>query len=181
MNKIGFVYNALVPEAPPFIDSLIESLKLRENSWICSAADLETAPDLVEQTTLMVVAGVDGTILRTIHVIAPHSIPIVGVNMGRVGFMSELRPENAAEKLPSYLNGDMRVERRMMLYAEVFSPTDNSTTDESGRTSPSRSPVWAATGCIMSIRASGKKIGLPADRAYPVLPVAVEMMTASAR
>ncbi len=126
MNKIGFVYNALVPEAPPFIDSLIESLKLRENSWICSAVDLETAPGLLEQTTLIVVAGGDGTILRTIHVIAPHSIPIVGVNMGRVGFMSELRPENAAEKLPSYLNGYMRVERRMMLYAEVFSPSDGS-------------------------------------------------------
>ena len=126
MNNIGFVYNALVPEAPGFIDSLIESLGLRDNSWISSAVDVETAPDLLEQTTLIVVAGGDGTILRTIHAIAPYTIPIVGVNMGRVGFMSELRPENAAEKLPGYINGHMRVEHRMMLYAKVTSPDDGS-------------------------------------------------------
>ena len=64
MNKIGFVYIALVPEAPPVIDSLIEALKLRENSWICSAADLNTAPDLLEQTTLIVVAGGDKACAR---------------------------------------------------------------------------------------------------------------------
>ena len=126
MNKIGFVYNALVLEAPDFIDSLIASLGLRDNSWVCSAVDVETAPDLLEQTTLIVVAGGDGTILRTIRAIAPYSIPIVGVNMGRVGFMSELRVENAADRLPSYLKGHMRIERRMMLHAKVTSPTDGS-------------------------------------------------------
>ena len=126
MNKIGFVYNALVPEAPEFIDSLIESLGLRDNSWVCSAVDVETAPGLLEQTTLIIVAGGDGTILRTIRAIAPYSIPIVGVNLGRVGFMSELRVENAAEKLPDYLKGHMRVERRMMLHARVTSPIDGS-------------------------------------------------------
>ena len=126
INKIGFVYNALVPEAPGFIESLIESLNLRDNSWACSAVDVSTAPDLLAQTTLIVVAGGDGTILRTIHAIAPFSIPIVGVNMGRVGFMSELRPENAADKLPNYLNGPMRIERRMMLSAKVNRPADGS-------------------------------------------------------
>jgi NAD+ kinase len=126
MNKIGFVYNALVPEAPDFIESVVESLGLRDNSWVCSAVDVEAAPDLLEQTTLIVVAGGDGTILRTIRAIAPYSIPIVGVNMGRVGFMSELRPENAAERLPDYLSGHMRIEHRMMLHARVTSPNDGS-------------------------------------------------------
>ena len=119
MPLIGFVYNALVEEAPCLIDSLISSLDLRAHSWVSSAFEVDGRSDLLAETSLIVVAGGDGTILRTIHAIAAHSVPIVGVNMGRVGFMSELRVEDAAERLPAYLSGDMRVERRMMLRATV--------------------------------------------------------------
>lgn len=122
MSKTGFVYNALVSDAPEFIDSLIGSLGLTQKSWVCSAVDVEEAVDHLDQTSLIVVAGGDGTILRTIRTIAPFGIPIVGINMGRVGFMSELRVENAAERLPAYMTGDMRVERRMMVHATVTGP-----------------------------------------------------------
>ena len=119
MPLIGFVYNALVVEAPCLIDSLISSLDLRARSWVSSAFEVDQHSELLPDTSLVVVAGGDGTILRTIHAVAAHSVPIVGVNMGRVGFMSELRVEDAAERLPAYLSGDMRVERRMMLRATV--------------------------------------------------------------
>ena len=119
MPLIGFVYNALVVEAPCLIDSLISSLDLRAQSWVSSAFEVDQHSELLPDTSLVVVAGGDGTILRTIHAVAAHSVPIVGVNMGRVGFMSELRVEDAAARLPAYLSGDMRVERRMMLRATV--------------------------------------------------------------
>ena len=125
MPLIGFVYNALVVEAPCLIDSLISSLDLRARSWVSSAFEVAERSDLLPETTLVVVAGGDGTILRTIHAVAAHSVPIVGVNMGRVGFMSELRVEDAAERLPAYLSGDMRVERRMMLRATVTDSDGN--------------------------------------------------------
>ena len=67
-------------------------------------------------------AGGDGTILRTVREVAAAGLPIVGINMGRVGFMSELSVEEAVEKLPSYLNGAQRVEERMMLTARVKAP-----------------------------------------------------------
>ena len=116
---IGFVYNALVEEAPALIASLISKLELDDRSWISSAYDLERRQPNFPDTTLVVVAGGDGTILRTVHSIAAHSIPIVGVNMGRVGFMSELSVAEAAERLPAYLDGAARIERRMMLRAVV--------------------------------------------------------------
>ena len=125
MPLIGFVYNALVDEAPCLIDSLIANLELRAQSWVSSAFEVGERSDLLPETSLIVVAGGDGTILRTVHAIAAHSVPIVGVNMGRVGFMSELRVEDAAERLPAYLNGDMRVERRMMLRASVTDGSGN--------------------------------------------------------
>ena len=118
MVQVGFVYNALVPDAPGLIDSLVTSLNLKSASWVCSAEDLPEL-DRLDDTNLIVVAGGDGTILKTVHVIAPFAIPIVAVNMGRVGFMSELSVGAAAERLPAYLNGDMRIERRMMLCATV--------------------------------------------------------------
>ena len=119
MPLIGFVYNALVDEAPCLIDSLIAKLGLRAQSWVSSAFEVDQHTELLPDTSLVVVVGGDGTILRTIHAVAAHSVPIVGVNMGRVGFMSELRVEDAAARLPAYLSGDMRVERRMMLRATV--------------------------------------------------------------
>ena len=125
MSLIGFVYNALVEEAPRLIDSLVSSLDLRERSWVSSAYDVAEREDKFSDTSLVVVAGGDGTILRTIHSIAAHSIPVVAVNMGRVGFMSELRVQEAQERLPHYLNGNVRVERRMMLRAVVTDADGN--------------------------------------------------------
>jgi NAD+ kinase len=121
MALVGFVYNALIPDAPGLVDSLISSLELSARSWVSAADDISSRSDDLEDTSLIVVAGGDGTILRAIQVIAPHRVPIVAVNMGRVGFMSELRVEEAAERLPMYVNGEMRVEHRMMLQATVTS------------------------------------------------------------
>ena len=119
MPLVGFVYNALVSEAPGFLDSLIVKFDLGDRSWVSSAFDLASQSDRLSDTSLVVVAGGDGTILRTVHSVAAHSVPIVGINMGRVGFMSELRIDEVADRLPAYLDGDMRVERRMMLRATV--------------------------------------------------------------
>ena len=119
MPYIGFVYNALVEEAPALIESLVADLGLRSRAWVSSAFEIDARADKLPDTAMVVVAGGDGTILRTVHAIAAHSVPIVGVNMGRVGFMSELRVEEAAERLPAYLDGSVRVEERMMLRATV--------------------------------------------------------------
>ncbi len=119
MSKIGFVYNALVAEAPQLIESLIARLDLGGRSWTSSAFDVGGRGAEFADTSMVVVAGGDGTILRTVHAVAARAVPIVAVNLGRVGFMSELRAEDAAERLPLYFNGDVRVERRMMLRAVV--------------------------------------------------------------
>ena len=119
MSQIGFVYNALVADAPPLIESLVSRLELRGRSWTSSAFDVAEREAEFADTSLIVVAGGDGTILRTVHAVAAHAIPIVAVNLGRVGFMSELRAEEAADLLPVYLTGGVRVERRMMLRATV--------------------------------------------------------------
>lgn len=69
----------------------------------------------------VLVLGGDGTILHATRLCARANIPIVGVNFGRVGFLTELEPEEVSEKLPLYLEQDhsVWVDTRSMLHAEL--------------------------------------------------------------
>ena len=122
-NLVGLVYNPDIRDAARLVRSLVDSLKLQDNGWVTSVSDIGDMEDELEKTHVVVTAGGDGTILRTVHVTAPFAVPIVGINMGRVGFMSELTVEEAAESLPRYLDRGLRVEERLMLQASVQSPS----------------------------------------------------------
>ena len=122
---IGMVYNRQTPQAPVFLASLVSGLRLDGRHWMSTADEIGEFRDRLDSTELLVIAGGDGTILRTVRAIAPHVIPIVGVNMGRVGFMTELRVEDAITRLPYYIAGHARTEERMMLEASVTSAGDS--------------------------------------------------------
>jgi len=119
MNKVGIIYNALIPEAKDLSAAILERLALPPGSWIATAEDEETQRQQSEETDLVITVGGDGTILRVVRMTAPSGIPVVGINMGRLGFMTELRAEEAMEKLPVYMNGECRVEARNMIQAQV--------------------------------------------------------------
>ena len=109
---VGLVYNARVPEARELVASLRESLGLGGRSWVSTVDPLDVTEDVLSETQVVITAGGDGTILRAVRVTAPHSVPILGINLGRVGFMTELTVGEAPDKIPSYLAGDHRVEVR---------------------------------------------------------------------
>ena len=99
--------------------AILHQLPLPEDSWISPAENLEALSQRIDNTTLVITVGGDGTILRAAQVTAPTGIPIVGINMGRLGFMTELRVDEALEKLPTYLDGGGRVEERYMVQATI--------------------------------------------------------------
>lgn len=68
---------------------------------------------------LCITCGGDGTLLRTGRLAAPYAVPQLGINLGRLGFLAELQPEEMETRLPEYLNGDIPVEERSMLRATV--------------------------------------------------------------
>ena len=67
---------------------------------------------------LLVALGGDGTMLRVGRLAAPHGTPILGVNLGRLGFLTEVQPGEWPEALARVLAGDYWIEERMMLRAE---------------------------------------------------------------
>jgi NAD+ kinase len=85
---------------------------LREESQEC------TSPAF-EGSDLVLVLGGDGTIVHAARLCACAGIPIVGVNFGRVGFLTELDPNEVVTHLHYYLNGDASVwvDERTMLHA----------------------------------------------------------------
>ena len=69
---------------------------------------------------LLIALGGDGTMLRAGHLCAPHNVPILGINLGRFGFLTEIQMEQWGEVMPRLFSGDYWLEQRMMLRAEQW-------------------------------------------------------------
>lgn len=67
------------------------------------------------QPNVCITLGGDGTMLRAAHVCAPLKLPILGINLGRFGFLAELTRENWQMAIPRLLSGDYWLEQRLML------------------------------------------------------------------
>jgi NAD+ kinase len=90
------------------------------DAWMGLTWDEEEVRRHIPSTNLVVVLGGDGSMLRAARMTAGYPTPILGVNMGRLGFLSEMGPDNWRERLPSVLAGDCWIEERMMLRAETW-------------------------------------------------------------
>jgi NAD+ kinase len=71
-----------------------------------------------KQADLLIALGGDGTMLRAGHLCGPHGVPILGINLGRFGFLTEINRDEWGQALPKVLAGQFWLERRMMLRAE---------------------------------------------------------------
>ena len=67
---------------------------------------------------LLIMAGGDGSVLRAGHLCAPLGVPILGVNLGRLGFLLQIERDEWHEYFDKLLNGEAWIENRMMLHAE---------------------------------------------------------------
>ncbi|SHG64713.1 NAD+ kinase [Thermosyntropha lipolytica DSM 11003] len=79
----------------------------------------EALPQLEDVDIIMVLGG-DGTILRAARQYARFKVPLLGVNMGTVGFLSHIKVEEIETCLEKFVRGDYTVDERMMLKALVY-------------------------------------------------------------
>lgn len=120
MPTVGIAYNDLIPEALNLAHAIVSELNLGSDTWILPAEDAEGLGERGKGADLVITIGGDGTILRVNRAIAPLGIPLLGVNMGRLGFMTELTVPSVMEDLPNYLHGNMRVSEHSMLMAAAY-------------------------------------------------------------
>lgn len=81
---------------------------------------LESHSKLKGKYDLMVAVGGDGTILRGARAAASLGIPILGVNLGKIGFLSEIKPNEISSAISKIFSGSYKIDERMMLKAEIF-------------------------------------------------------------
>jgi NAD+ kinase len=120
-RRIGIIFHPHLPEAANEARLIAEYLKERG----LPPQEITTLDDGTFRQRLrpgsldlMIVDGGDGTVLRAGRTCAPFNIPIFGINAGRIGFLSEVSRERWRERIPRLLEGEYRLEKRMMLRCE---------------------------------------------------------------
>ena len=123
ISNFGIAYNAQIDGAAA-ISKEISAYLARAGARISSVGAIqeETIWDDIEQQDLgaLIILGGDGTILRACHLCSSARIPIVGINLGTMGFLIELQSDEWQQYLQRLLSGEYRIEKRMMLQAEHF-------------------------------------------------------------
>ncbi|MGI9317887.1 MAG: NAD(+)/NADH kinase [bacterium] len=70
---------------------------------------------------IAMVVGGDGTMLNAARLLSTHDVPAVGVNLGRLGFLTDIALSELEQSLESLINGDYSIEKRTLLETSVFS------------------------------------------------------------
>lgn len=164
-STVGILYHPRVLAAPRLAEEVRLALDGRvRRVWSFSAWD-PSAPDRIAGTDLLLCIGGDGTVLRAARIAIPHPIPILGVNMGRLGFLSELSPDALLPWLSDVLDGAGRIEERTMLRAELLLPD--------GSPAPGLPPQHALNDVTL-----GRSGGRPVDVRVRLDGVQVEVVRA---
>ena len=120
-TRIGFAYN-------PTSDAAVD---LRERAagwcrmhgveqWAAQAQDVETLCRELTSTDFLVVLGGDGTFLRAARAVIQVDVPLLGVNLGKVGFLSKVEANELEAVLAKLVAGELTIESRMALEARLL-------------------------------------------------------------
>ena len=133
IKRVGVVVKPHQPEAVATICRLVEWLAARGITFVGEpeiergriegetgcAIEIQERDHLAETVDLLVVLGGDGTMIATARMIADRELPVLGINYGRLGFLAEFRTEEMLGALEAIIAGDYRLDRRVMLNAEL--------------------------------------------------------------
>lgn len=80
---------------------------------------LASSDEIGQQVDLVIVVGGDGSLLGAARTLAKYNTPVLGVNRGRLGFLTDILPDEMAEQIPAILEGNYERESRFLLNAEL--------------------------------------------------------------
>jgi NAD+ kinase len=155
IKKIGILFHPMVEATHLKAQELAAFLKSRElEVWYCSAWEADRAAENLKGTDVVLTTGGDGTILRAAQVVSKHNIPITGINMGTLGFLTEIKADESIDQVKRILNGEGWLDQRSMLEAQLLA-TD-------GEKSPP-SPFYALNDVVLARGAIAKLIQVNAS------------------
>ncbi len=127
MKRIGIIVKPHKPEARTILAELLAWLEARgvdaimdeETAELAGTSGGQPKPDLPGLVDLLLVLGGDGTLLSVARLIGARDVPILGVNLGGLGFLTEVTLEELYPILDAVLQGSYEVTHRILLTATV--------------------------------------------------------------
>ena len=123
MKRILLVVHPTRPAAAKFGNLLAEKFNAEKYQVFSNFPDLiNSAKELeaVDGISAAIVLGGDGTILRAAELVRGHDIPIIGVNLGNVGFLAEIAQPSVDEIVEAVQKGELHREPRLVLKYEII-------------------------------------------------------------
>ena len=112
LKNIAIIYNEDVLESKDIALKVKTTFSEKGyNVLIC------TSNNYVESTDLAITVGGDGTLLKAARFYAPLDTPLLGINMGRLGFLAQSNPDEIDMLVSKIVNGEYKIQNRMMLSA----------------------------------------------------------------
>jgi NAD+ kinase len=124
VKRVGFILKPQSADAAALLTELVPRLTSRgcravvlaqEDLPDAGEASLVSDEELAAAIDIAVVLGGDGTMLRAANLVADHGVPVLGVNLGRLGFLTAFDPPNARDAILAALDGKLAVEERARL------------------------------------------------------------------
>ena len=120
---IGIISKAGIEKSLDLASKIADKISIDHDVWTSDVDDIDTYRSKFKDTQLVITLGGDGTILRVARSISSFQIPILGINLGRVGFMTEIPYSDSLKILDEVLKdiNKFRIEKRLMLKATGIS------------------------------------------------------------
>ena len=120
---IGIISKAGIEKSLDLASKIADKISIDHDVWTSDLDDIDTYRSKFKDTQLVITLGGDGTILRVARSISSFQIPILGINLGRVGFMTEIPYSDSLKILDEVLKdiNKFRIEKRLMLKATGIS------------------------------------------------------------
>lgn len=190
MKNFAICYNQEISHSVEVKDKLAEIL-LNKGIY----PEILNIDALKEGFDFVFVIGGDGTILKTARFYAKYKTPIFGINLGRLGFLSQSSKEDIVKSVDEILNGKYVVEDRMMLKSGKFTALNDFVIKgcDTGRTSRFSLKIndkfvcdYLADGIIVSTPTGSTAYGLsaggpvlaPSLKAFVIVPICPHTLTA---
>lgn len=134
VKALGIVANAFKPEALELVGLIIEKAARREIQVFCDESTGECCKNsskvmgdgaLAEKSDILLVLGGDGTLISVTKRFSPLNLPVLGINLGKLGFLAEVGPDKIDTALDYLQKGRWVREERLMLTAAVGEPGDS--------------------------------------------------------
>jgi NAD+ kinase len=127
MRKVGLVFKSGHEQALALAEQISHLLAksgkeaLVEDSFsdLPKSWNVQQTANIAGEADLIVALGGDGTILRVAALLNDKPVPVLGVNLGRVGFLAEISPEEACSEVLAAIEGKSILAKRMMLEATL--------------------------------------------------------------